>query len=78
MEEKESTPCLTFDYEKIAQLLFDSGKNPKIKSKRRKRIYSLCKQFDDAKNGIDPFPDLFDEEISKNEIKRRKKLLKEI
>nr|CAD2135128.1 unnamed protein product [Meloidogyne enterolobii] len=78
MEEKESTPCLTFDYEKIAQLLFDSGKNPKIKSKRRKRIYSLCKQFDDAKNGIDPFPDLFNEEISKNEIKRRKKLLKEI
>nr|CAD2160171.1 unnamed protein product [Meloidogyne enterolobii] len=29
MKKRNPLPVLTFDYEKIAQLLFDSGKNPK-------------------------------------------------
>lgn len=49
---------LVFDYTKLAQLLFEVGKQPSLQSKRRKRLYSLSKKFENAAKNVDPMPPL--------------------
>ena len=88
--DQEEGPFLVFNYAKISSLLFDAGKRPEVNSKRRKRIYALCKKwstflyflfltllncrFDAASRGFDPCPIPDDTTIRKLVGKKRKKL----
>jgi hypothetical protein len=55
---KENSNGLTFDFGKLSELLFDAGKQPNMPARRRKRLYALCKKFENAAKEIDPFPPL--------------------
>ncbi|KAI3413792.1 hypothetical protein GPALN_011273 [Globodera pallida] len=73
VKESEGTlPTLEFDYKRIGQLLFEAGKQQGVPSRRRKRIYALCKKFECAAKGIDPFPVPDLEGIKLQKKKRRR------
>uniref|UniRef100_A0A914GTJ1 Ribosomal RNA processing 1 n=1 Tax=Globodera rostochiensis TaxID=31243 RepID=A0A914GTJ1_GLORO len=67
-----TSPTLEFDYKRIGQLLFEAGKQQGVPSRRRKRIYALCKKFECAAKGIDPFPVPDLEGIKLQKKKRRR------
>ncbi|KAL3084997.1 hypothetical protein niasHS_010066 [Heterodera schachtii] len=70
-EEKSSS--FEFDYKRIGELLFEVGKQQKVPSRRRKRIYALCKKFECAAQGDDPFPVPNLEGVKMRKKKRRRK-----
>ncbi|KAI1714235.1 nucleolar protein,Nop52 domain-containing protein [Ditylenchus destructor] len=45
-----------FNYGRLAELLLQKGAPLHVSSKRRKRIYSLSKRFENVTKGIDPYP----------------------
>ncbi|VDM27102.1 unnamed protein product [Toxocara canis] len=55
MGETTSDDHLRFNYGEIGQMLFDIGKNPEMRSDRRKRLYRASKKFKAAEMGEDPF-----------------------
>uniref|UniRef100_A0A183BIW0 Uncharacterized protein n=1 Tax=Globodera pallida TaxID=36090 RepID=A0A183BIW0_GLOPA len=71
-ESEGTSPTLEFDYKRIGQLLFEAGKQQGVPSRRRKRIYALCKKFECAAKGIDPFPVPDLEGIKLQKKKRRR------
>lgn len=75
-EGRAKPSALVFDYEKLGHLLFEAGKQPHLPSKRRKRLYSLCKKFEDAAKGVDPLPPIppMKEDGGQRRAKRKRKL----
>ncbi|KAI1723758.1 nucleolar protein,Nop52 domain-containing protein [Ditylenchus destructor] len=45
-----------FNYGRLAELLLQKGAPLHVPSKRRKRIYTLSKRFENVTKGIDPYP----------------------
>jgi len=72
VDEPMKSPGLTFNYTRISELLFEAGKQQQVTSKRRKRIYELCKKFEGVAKHVDPFPQPDEKELAKLSRKRKR------